>query len=228
MLLSIFSLAASYFIGALPFGVLVGKRLGVDVRTVGSGNTGATNVWRALGPRAGAAVFALDVAKGLCGPLLARGLGASENIVALCAVVAVVGHVFSIFLRGRGGKGVATALGAIFGLSAPVALIALALWGVVLGLSRWVSLASVVAAASVVVLPWMFHLPTSHAVVMGVMGLLAIAKHIPNIKRLLDGTEPKVGVKSAKVPDLPSSSRPAGDAAQVLVGAGEAAKPSAD
>ena len=221
MLLSIFSVAASYFVGALPFGVLVGKRLGVDVRTVGSGNTGATNVWRALGPKAGAAVFALDVAKGLFGPILARGLGASENIVALCAVVAVLGHVFSIFLKGRGGKGIATALGAILGLSAPVALIALALWGVVLGLSRWVSLASIVAATSVIVLPWLFHVPTSHALVMGVMGALAIAKHIPNIKRLLDGTEPKVGAKKADAQAAP----------QVLAGARDgapSANPSAD
>lgn len=218
MLLLILSVVASYFIGALPFGVLVGKRLGVDVRTVGSGNTGATNVWRALGPKAGAAVFALDVAKGLCGPLLARGLGASENIVALCGVVAVLGHVFSIFLKGRGGKGIATALGAIFGLSAPVALIALALWGVVLGLSRYVSLASIFAAASVIVLPWIFQTPLAHALVMGVMGALAIAKHIPNIKRLLNGTEPKVGARKAGEEVAP----------QVLAGAPEAAKPSAD
>lgn len=225
MLPAFLSIAASYLVGALPFGVLVGKRLGVDVRQVGSGNTGATNVWRALGPKAGAAVFALDVAKGLFGPLLARGLGASENVVAVCAVIAVLGHVFSIFLKGRGGKGIATALGAILGLSAPVALIGLALWGVVLGLLRWVSLASVVAAAAVIVLPWAFHLPTAHGLVMGLMGALAIAKHIPNIKRLLTGTEPKVGMKKESHADAEA-------AGQVLVGLGqsgrESIKPSAD
>lgn len=193
MLPSLLAIALSYFIGALPFGVIVGRRLGVDVRTVGSGNTGATNVWRALGPRAGALVFALDVLKGLAGPLIARGLGASEGIVAACAVVAVLGHVFSIFLKGRGGKGIATALGAIIGLHAPLALTALGIWGVVFALSRWVSLASIAAAVAVLILPWVFHVPLAHAVVIGAMGILAIAKHIPNIKRLLDGTEPKVG-----------------------------------
>ncbi len=209
MLSPLLAIALAYFVGALPFGVLVGRRLGVDVRTVGSGNTGATNVWRALGPRAGAAVFTLDVAKGLCGPLIARGLGTSENIVALCAVTAVLGHVFSIFLKGRGGKGIATALGAIMGLSAPVALLGLALWGLVLGLSRFVSLASVAAAASVLVLPWILRVPLADGLVMSVMGVLAIAKHIPNIKRLLNRTEPRIG--APKPPD-------AAAAPQVLAG----------
>ncbi len=207
MLSAFLSIALSYFVGALPFGVLVGRRLGVDVRTVGSGNTGATNVWRALGPKAGAAVFALDVAKGLFGPLFARGLHANENIVAVCAVTAVLGHVFSIFLKGRGGKGIATALGAIIGLNAPVAFLALALWGVVLGLSRFISLASVVAAASVLVLPWLLRVPLADGLVMSVMSVLAIAKHIPNMKRLLNGTEPKIGAKKASSPECDEEGR---------------------
>ena len=127
MLLSFLAVAASYFVGAIPFGVLVGKRLGVDVRSVGSGNTGATNVWRALGPRAGALVFTLDILKGLAGPWIGRGLGADEAVVAVCGVAAVLGHVFSIFLKGRGGKGIATAAGAILGLNVTVGLSAIAL-----------------------------------------------------------------------------------------------------
>jgi glycerol-3-phosphate acyltransferase PlsY len=195
MLLSIVAVAGSYLLGAIPFGVLVGRRLGVDVQKVGSGNTGATNVWRALGPKAGAAVFALDVAKGLAGPILARGLDQSETIVAACAVAAVVGHTFSIFLRGRGGKGISTALGALVGLNAPVALAALALWGVVFGATRFISLASIFAAVLVLVLPWILGAPLAHSLVASAIGLLAIAKHVPNIQRLLAGTEPRAGAK---------------------------------
>jgi glycerol-3-phosphate acyltransferase PlsY len=193
MLSSLLAVGASYLVGAVPFGVIVGRRLGVDVRNVGSGNTGATNVWRALGPKAGALVFTLDILKGLAGPVIGRAFDTSPTVVAVCGVAAVIGHVFSLFLKGRGGKGIATAAGAILGLNATVGLSAIALWAAVLGLTRYISVASLAAAASVIVLPFALRLPPAHAAVMVTMGVLAIAKHIPNIQRLRAGTEPRVG-----------------------------------
>src|SRR4028119_1387301 len=140
------ALFISYLLGAIPFGVLVGRARGIDVRAVGSGNIGTTNVWRALGPGAGSLVFALDVAKGLAAPLLACTLVGNEYwIIALCALVAVLGHTFSVFLKFKGGKGIATAFGVLLGLNWMLALGLFALWGAVLALSRMISVASVVA-----------------------------------------------------------------------------------
>jgi glycerol-3-phosphate acyltransferase PlsY len=195
-LMIFFAVVLSYFCGAIPFGVLVGKARGVDVRAVGSGNIGTTNVWRALGPVAGTIVFALDVLKGLAGPLIGKSLlSGNEWGIALCAVAAVLGHVFSCFLAFKGGKGIATALGAIFGLAPLVALGAFALWGIVLGISRFISVASIVACVAVIIGAWATQVPVPSALVMTVMGVLAFLKHIPNMKRLAAGTEPRVGEK---------------------------------
>ena len=108
-------------------------------------------------------------------------------------MAAVLGHVFSIFLKGRGGKGVATAAGAILGLNFGVGMGAIALWAVVFGLTRYVSVASIAASIAVIVLPVVLRLPLSHTLVMSLMGVLAFAKHIPNIQRLRAGTEPRAG-----------------------------------
>ena len=144
------ALLLSYLLGAIPFGVIVGKMRGVDIRAVGSGNSGATNVWRVLGPVAGTSVFLLDVLKGLAAPFIGRALvGPTEYWpIALCALLAVVGHTFSCFLKFRGGKGIATGLGMAVGLMPIPALLAFALWGIVLLLSRMISVASVVAVAA--------------------------------------------------------------------------------
>jgi glycerol-3-phosphate acyltransferase PlsY len=198
----------SYFCGAIPVGVLVGKTRGIDVREVGSGNIGATNVWRALGPVAGTIVFVLDVFKGLAGPLIAKGLlPGNEWAVALCAVAAVLGHVFSCFLNFKGGKGIATALGAILGLAPGLALVSFALWGVALGVSRFISVASVLACIAVIIGSWLpqFQVPVPSAIVITLMGVLAFIKHIPNLKRLAAGTEPRVGQKKEAAPIATSS-----------------------
>ena len=164
-----FAIGCSYVLGAIPFGVLIGRLRGVDVRAVGSGNIGATNVYRALGPGAGLSVFALDVAKGLAGAFIGRTVIPSTHSqffwgVAACAVAAVIGHVFSIFLRGSGGKGIATALGAIAGLAPWVALGALALWGVVLAISRIISVASIAACCAVAIGAWTTQTPMPYAI----------------------------------------------------------------
>src|SRR5512135_2892564 len=142
--------AAGFAMGSLsPAGVIT-KRAGLDVRAAGSGNPGATNVGRVLGLRAGVLVAVLDIAKGLLPAALFGTLGRSVGLVAsLCAVV---GHVASPLLRGRGGKGVATTAGAVVGSFPLWGVAVVAVWIAVLALTRWVALASVCAVASVVVL----------------------------------------------------------------------------
>ncbi|MCU1591435.1 MAG: hypothetical protein JWP11_2691 [Frankiales bacterium] len=139
-----------YLIGAVSPATFLARRRGVDLRGIGSGNPGASNAGRALGRRTGVVVALLDVLKGL---VVAAGFGMVDHRAGLVAgVAAVLGHVTSPFLRGRGGKGVATALGAVLGshpLWAPVVLL---VWVLVLGASRWIALASVVAAASILVI----------------------------------------------------------------------------
>ncbi len=204
----IFAIVLSYLFGAIPFGVLVGRARGVDVRAVGSGNIGTTNVWRTLGPLAGSVVFLLDVAKGWAGPLFAHALAGDEaNIKAVCAVVAVLGHTFSIFLRGGGGKGIATAFGALLGLSPIVGVTVGATWAIVLALTKYVSVASIVAAILVLVLPLLLKLPTAYVIVMMIMGVLAIVKHKSNLERLRRGTEPKIGGKKADTPSSKANAR---------------------
>lgn len=189
-----------YFLGAIPFGVLVGRARGVDICAVGSGNSGATNVWRTLGPVAGITVFALDVLKGLAAPFIARLLvGPTDHwAIAFCAALAIVGHTFSVFLKFRGGKGIATGLGAALGLMPVPALIAFAVWGVVLLGSRMISVASVVACVALPLAAWLLGAPQPYIIVIVVIAIIAIAKHIPNMQRVAAGTEPKVQIGKKK------------------------------
>jgi glycerol-3-phosphate acyltransferase PlsY len=193
------ALIASYLCGAVPFGVLVGLLRGIDVRDVGSGNIGTTNVWRALGPVAGSLVFALDVLKGLAGPFIGRTLVGphAHSVIAGCAIVAVLGHTFSVFLKFKGGKGIATSLGAMSGLAPIPALFCFALWGVMLLVSRIISVASIVACIAVPIAAHAWHAPRSYVAVIGAMGLVGFLKHIPNMKRIAAGTEPRLGQKKS-------------------------------
>lgn len=190
---------ACYLIGAIPFGVLVGRACGIDVRSVGSGNIGATNVYRTLGPKAGIPVFLLDVGKGLVAPWIARWqLGPTQHsAIAICAVLAVIGHTFSVFIGFRGGKGIATSLGAMFGLAPVPALFSFALWAVMVAISKYISVASIVASLAVPIVAWVAGAPREYVMVIGAMGLIALVKHIPNMKRLRAGTEPKLNQKKA-------------------------------
>ena len=194
----------SYFCGAIPFGVLAGRARGVDVTSVGSGNIGATNVWRTLGPAAGTLVFSLDVGKGFAAPLLARALGGPReySLIAICALVAVLGHTFSVFLKFRGGKGIATAFGALIGLNWMLALALFAVWGIILLLSRTISIASILVAFAA---PFVFLLakqPMSYTLVVALFAAVAITKHVPNMKRIANGTEPKIGAQKVSPPPV--------------------------
>lgn len=169
-----------YLVGAVSPSTLIARRRGIDLRGVGSGNPGASNAGRALGRRTGVVVAVLDVLKGV---VPAVGFGLVDHRAGLVAgVAAVLGHVTSPFLRGRGGKGVATALGAILGSHPLWALVVLAVWGIVLGASRWIALASVLAALSVLVVA---ALVGEDVVWAAALALVVVARHQANFLRRL-------------------------------------------
>lgn len=205
----------SYLAGALPFGVIAGHLCGVDVRKVGSGNIGATNVYRALGPKIGLSVFLLDVLKGVAGPLIARALlgPAAYKEIAICGLLVAVGHVFSVFLKFKGGKAIATGLGVFIALSPIVAAGCLGLWGVVLLLTRMVSAASVAACVAAPIACYLFHVPTPFFVAMSLIAIVAFLKHVPNLKRIAAGTEPRIGDKKKSVIESSKTSETTSDSA---------------
>lgn len=195
----------SYFIGALPFGLWIGLYFkGVDIRTLGSKNIGATNVLRIFGPKLGVSAMVLDTLKGMIGIILARhllpvyqqGETATFWMLMLVGILAIIGHTFSIFLRFKGGKGVSTTLGVLLALCWPVALTTLAVWLLVLALTRYVSLASIIGS---LVIPcasyWMLTPPDRWWMLgLGILtALLVIIRHRENIQRLLQGNESKIG-----------------------------------
>ena len=193
----------SYLIGSIPFGFLIGKLRGIDIRRQGSGNIGATNVTRVVGPLYGKLCFFLDFLKGVLPSGTALFLTEQAHMVedpyrllpALATYAVVAGHIWPVYLKFKGGKGISTAAGAILPLSPWAVLIGFASWGVVFKASGYVSLASITAAvvlpASAVLLR-LFHLSGASPaaiVLFLLLGVLAILKHTSNIKRLLNGTE---------------------------------------
>jgi acyl phosphate:glycerol-3-phosphate acyltransferase len=194
--MSIFLTAAfSYLLGSIPFGlILVGIFRGQDIRLTGSGNIGATNVARSS-PALGVLTLILDAAKGLLAVALARTFFPGSNLLAgVAALFAILGHLFPIWLKFRGGKGVATSLGS-FALLAPKALLlALGVFVLVVLVFRQVSLGSIVAVALFPLLAWLLHdyggVPQV-LILMAIASVVIIAKHHQNIRRLLAGTEPR-------------------------------------
>ncbi|NUN94284.1 MAG: glycerol-3-phosphate 1-O-acyltransferase PlsY [Verrucomicrobiae bacterium] len=192
------ALAAGYGLGAIPFGFLLGKAKGVDVRRQGSGNIGATNVWRVLGRPWGIATFLLDFLKAPLAILLAEGWarsrGADAEAVTWCGIAAfagaILGHNFPVWLRFRGGKGVASSAGGLLALMPTAFLAIVGVWVVVFFLSRIVSLASLAGALTLPFAAWFLVEP--HAGLRGLACLLAVmivVRHRANIGRLLAGTE---------------------------------------
>lgn len=187
------ALAVSYVLGAIPSGyVLIRWIKRTDIRTVGSGNIGATNALRAAGPWAGATVLILDILKGLvAATLIPRALlpQAGPAVGLVCGTAAVVGHTYSCFLRFEGGKGVATTIGVLLGASPAVAGCFLGVWVVVFALSRYVSLGSVVAAAAMPISQVVLHAASPEILAGAVLAVLILVRHRPNLQRLLTGTE---------------------------------------
>jgi glycerol-3-phosphate acyltransferase PlsY len=206
---------ASYLLGAIPFGLLIARAHGIDLRKVGSGNIGATNVSRALGKKWAYFCFILDMAKGLLPMLLATAWGLVDKDVSLgqlgmwlavgCA--AILGHIFPVYLRFKGGKGVATSLGVVLGLwpyYTLSGLIAFAVWTVIFLIWRYVSLASIFAAmvfpvalTALIILKPEWQIEKLWPLYVAAIGLplLVIARHAENIKRLLEGSESKIARK---------------------------------
>ncbi len=185
------AVVSAYLCGSIPTGVLIARRLGVEVRKVGSGNIGATNVARSAGKKAGLLTLVGDAAKGLIPVLVVRFLNLGETTVAATAVAALLGHLFPLFLGFSGGKGVATGLGVFLGLAPYAILLALLLFLAVFALFRIVSLSSLVATATTPILLLMLAHPREHVVAGLVIALLIIMRHHENIARLWKGQEPK-------------------------------------
>jgi glycerol-3-phosphate acyltransferase PlsY len=193
------SVAIGYLLGSIPSGFLVGKCRGIDIRQHGSGNIGATNVVRTLGRPWGVLVFALDVLKGIVAVQLAmRGLACSasacpitaDQLGILAGLGCFLGHCFPVWLKFKGGKGVATGAGILIGLTPWTAIIGVVIWGIVYYSSRYVSLASIIAATSLPIIVWVLQRQTNSVFWFTlVISALAIWRHRTNIQRLLAGTE---------------------------------------
>ncbi len=181
----------AYLLGAVPCGYLVGKAKGIDLRHYGSGNIGTTNAFRALGPRYGFLVFACDVLKGFLPAVAGKAVGGPLWGV-LAGLAAVVGHNWSVFLGFRGGRGVATGAGVLFGLAPKVILLALGVWGAVLLLTGYVSLASIVASLSAPIWALVLREPALYFLFLIPAPLFIVYRHLPNIRRLRAGKEPRV------------------------------------
>ena len=189
----------AYLFGSIPFGLILVRFVrGEDVRLSGSGNIGATNVARTGGAKLGVATLLLDALKGYAGVAFAIAVSHRDAAIdaglaaALAALCAIVGHVFPIWIKFRGGKGVATAVGAFLGLAPRAVLVVLAIFLIVVAISRYVSLGSIVASAVFPVLVYFLYRDTStiaDLLVMFAASLLIILKHRANIRRLLNGTE---------------------------------------
>ncbi len=202
--------AAAYFYGSVPFGFLMAKRLkGIDIRNRGSGNIGATNAARVLGFRFFPLIFLLDFSKGFAPAFIALRLSAQASefspppLAVLCALAAIIGHVFPVFLNFKGGKAVAAATGA-FAVLAPVPLlIAACAWAVLFALLRYVSLASMAAAAVLGTSVWIPALNNDplgegifRTLFASLAALMVIVLHRGNIVRLMSGSEHKIGSSS--------------------------------
>lgn len=191
------SVVSAYLLGSIPFGyLLVRVFLKEDIRERGSGNIGATNVARSGAKGLGLATLLLDLLKGLAAVLVARQLGHGNHDIAMAAGIAVViGHVFPVWLGFRGGKGVATALGVFLAFAWPLAAGSFLVFLAVFAVSRYVSLASIMAAIAMPVFAWYFVRPWTPVLTFGFLflPLLVILKHHGNIHRLLSGTENRFG-----------------------------------
>lgn len=184
-----------YLIGAIPFSYLVSQLKGVDIRMRGSGNVGATNVLRTLGPALGAAALGGDFLKGLAAAWIGTMAG-GEWLMVGCALAAVLGHCYSVFLRFRGGKGMATSAGIVLYLLPKIFLIMLVVFVVVVALLRYVSLGSITVAILFPILTLVMNEPHELLVFSVLLAALVVYRHSENIDRLRKGTESKLGSRA--------------------------------
>jgi glycerol-3-phosphate acyltransferase PlsY len=190
------AVVAAYLLGSVPFAMISAKLFGLaDPRTYGSGNPGATNVLRSGNKKAAAFTLVGDALKGWAAVFVAQKLGFGDNAIGLVALAVFFGHLFPVFLKFKGGKGVATAAGVLLALDPLLALAMLATWIFVAFAFRYSSLAAVLAAALAPVFQIMMHGANGQTIVVGILALALIGKHWQNIQRLLGGQEAKIGSK---------------------------------
>jgi acyl phosphate:glycerol-3-phosphate acyltransferase len=183
----------AYLLGSIPFGLIVTRLAGLgDVRKIGSGNIGATNVLRTGRKDLAALTLLLDAAKGAAAVLLAACYGGEADLL-VAGLAVIIGHMYPIWLKFRGGKAIAAGLGVVLAISWPAALAGLATWIAVVALTRYSSLGSLIASAMIAIYVWFFTENLNYVVMMAAMALLVIFKHRGNIVRLLRGEEPKIG-----------------------------------
>jgi glycerol-3-phosphate acyltransferase PlsY len=188
------AVVCAYLLGSIPFAVVSSKIFGIaDPRSYGSGNPGATNVLRSGSKRAAVCTLIGDSMKGWLAVFLARTLAFTPNVVGIVALAVFLGHVFPIFLKFKGGKGVATAVGILLALDVRLGLAAFGSWLVVLLTCRTVSLASVAAAITAPVVAFFFQ--RDYTLPVAILAALLIARHAQNLRRLVAGEEPKIGMK---------------------------------
>ena len=187
----------AYLLGSVPFGLVITRAMGLgDLRQIGSGNIGATNVLRTGNKRAAAATLILDGAKGAVAVLIARAVTGQEDAAQLAALASFLGHLYPVWLRFKGGKGVATFLGTLLALCWPVGLAVCATWAVSAAVFRMSSLAALIAAATSGF--WLFAFGQGRMLVLVlILTLLIYIRHWANLERIKAGTEPKIGAKKA-------------------------------
>ncbi len=184
-------IAGAYLLGSIPTGLLLGKLYGIDVRKEGSGNIGATNLYRTVGRKVGIMTLIGDCLKGLLPVVLAWKLGLLEPMQAWIGLAAFCGHVFSVFLLFKGGKGVATALGVFLALAPLAVLGALAVFILLVAIWRYISLGSIAAAAVMPLIIWCMPHTQQLLIATALIAAIVIIKHHTNISRLMAGTESK-------------------------------------
>ncbi len=194
---AVLAIAIAYLLGSIPFAYLAGRANGVDLRTVGSGNLGAANVFRNLGRGWGIGVMAADIGKGVVAVVIARAIS-DDPWPAVAAGAAMAGHVYPVWLRFKGGKGVAVGAGAMFGLAPLAALILIGVWLVVLLTTRFSSLASIIAAVVATPLTIVMSYPWSTVVFTGLGSLAVLVLHRGNLRRLARREESRIQLGRAR------------------------------
>lgn len=193
--------AVAYLLGSIPTAYLMGWTLrGIDIRTVGSGNVGATNVFRTIGKVAGISTLLIDIAKGLLAVQLALIYRGGDFWPLVAGVAAVAGHSWSLWVNFRGGKGVATSAGVFLALLPGPMGIALLVFAVAFGVSRRVSVGSILAAGALPLAATLLGSPPARVILAVILSVVVIVRHIPNIRRLLRGEEPPLFMTSKKGP----------------------------
>ena len=185
-----------YLAGSVPFAFLLARLKGIDVRKAGSGNVGAANVLRTTGAWRGVIVMALDVAKGISAVGIAHMLAGGTALIALTGAAAIVGHVYPVWLRFHGGKGVAVAAGVFTMLSPGATAMAAALFLIIAWVTRYVSLASIAATLALPPAAWIFGSPRSVVLVAAGTSILILFRHRTNWSRLRSGTERRMGARA--------------------------------